>query len=51
MSSTTPLLDVSGLTKHFPIKGGFPIKRTVGAVAGRHRQGASGRRAGGAGTG
>ncbi|MFF3936502.1 ABC transporter ATP-binding protein [Streptomyces phaeofaciens] len=32
MSSTTPLLDVSGLTKHFPIKGGFPIRRTVGAV-------------------
>ncbi|MFD7429858.1 ABC transporter ATP-binding protein [Streptomyces sp. NPDC059818] len=32
MSSTDPLLDVSGLTKHFPIKGGFPIRRTVGAV-------------------
>ncbi|MFI9342423.1 ABC transporter ATP-binding protein [Streptomyces sp. NPDC052773] len=32
MSSTTPLLDVSGLTKRFPIKGGFPIRRTVGAV-------------------
>ncbi|MFF7334558.1 dipeptide ABC transporter ATP-binding protein [Streptomyces sp. NPDC008150] len=32
MSTTTPLLDVSGLTKHFPIKGGFPIRRTVGAV-------------------
>ncbi|WP_330235520.1 ABC transporter ATP-binding protein [Streptomyces sp. NBC_00566] len=32
MSSDTPLLDVSGLTKHFPIKGGFPIRRTVGAV-------------------
>jgi peptide/nickel transport system ATP-binding protein len=32
MSSTTPLLDVSGLTKHFPIKGGFPIRRTVGHV-------------------
>ncbi|MGW0941712.1 ABC transporter ATP-binding protein [Streptomyces sp. NPDC002623] len=32
MSSTAPLLDVSGLTKHFPIKGGFPIRRTVGAV-------------------
>jgi peptide/nickel transport system ATP-binding protein len=32
MSSTTPLLDVAGLTKHFPIKAGFPIKRTVGAV-------------------
>ncbi|MDO0925897.1 ATP-binding cassette domain-containing protein [Streptomyces sp. TG1A-8] len=27
-----PLLRVSGLTKHFPIKGGFPIRRTVGAV-------------------
>ncbi|MFE5818169.1 ABC transporter ATP-binding protein [Streptomyces sp. NPDC056479] len=32
MSNAQPLLDVSGLTKHFPIKGGFPIKRTVGAV-------------------
>ncbi|RPK44064.1 Oligopeptide transport ATP-binding protein OppF [Streptomyces sp. ADI92-24] len=32
MSSTDPLLDVSGLTKHFPIKGGFPIRRTIGAV-------------------
>ncbi|MEU5317171.1 dipeptide ABC transporter ATP-binding protein [Streptomyces sp. NPDC021056] len=32
MSNTTPLLDVSGLTKHFPVKGGFPIRRTVGAV-------------------
>ncbi|MEU5576941.1 dipeptide ABC transporter ATP-binding protein [Streptomyces huasconensis] len=34
MSSTTPtpLLDVSGLTKHFPIMGGFPFKRKVGAV-------------------
>jgi oligopeptide/dipeptide ABC transporter ATP-binding protein len=32
MSSTTPLLDVSGLTKHFPVKGGFPIRRTIGAV-------------------
>src|SRR5262245_47889313 len=32
MSTTNPLLDVSGLTKHFPIKGGFPIWRTVGAV-------------------
>jgi peptide/nickel transport system ATP-binding protein len=30
--SNEPLLDVSGLTKHFPIKGGFPIRRTVGAV-------------------
>ncbi|MBL1066274.1 ABC transporter ATP-binding protein [Streptomyces sp. 7-21] len=27
-----PLMMVEGLTKHFPIKGGFPIKRTVGAV-------------------
>ncbi|WP_320774530.1 oligopeptide/dipeptide ABC transporter ATP-binding protein [Streptomyces sp. CRN 30] len=27
-----PLLKVSGLRKHFPIKGGFPIRRTVGAV-------------------
>jgi oligopeptide/dipeptide ABC transporter ATP-binding protein len=27
-----PLMEVKGLTKHFPIKGGFPIKRTVGAV-------------------
>jgi oligopeptide/dipeptide ABC transporter ATP-binding protein len=26
------LLEVSGLTKHFPIYGGFPIKRQVGAV-------------------
>ncbi len=34
MSSTTPtpLLDVSGLTKHFPIMGGFPFKRKIGAV-------------------
>ncbi|WP_212908718.1 ABC transporter ATP-binding protein [Streptomyces sp. TS71-3] len=32
MSSTTPLLDVAGLTKHFPIMGGFPIRRKVGAV-------------------
>lgn len=32
MSSTDPLLDVAGLTKHFPIRGGFPIRRTVGAV-------------------
>lgn len=29
---TAPLLKVSGLSKHFPIKGGFPIKRTVGHV-------------------
>ncbi|AYN39614.1 dipeptide ABC transporter ATP-binding protein [Streptomyces dangxiongensis] len=27
-----PLLQVSGLTKHFPVKGGFPIRRTIGAV-------------------
>ncbi|MFD3499605.1 ABC transporter ATP-binding protein [Streptomyces sp. NPDC058678] len=27
-----PLLVVEGLTKHFPVKGGFPIRRTVGAV-------------------
>ena len=27
-----PLLSVEGLTKHFPIYGGFPIKRKVGAV-------------------
>ncbi|GAA2466229.1 dipeptide ABC transporter ATP-binding protein [Streptomyces macrosporus] len=27
-----PLMEVKGLTKHFPIKGGFPIRRTVGAV-------------------
>ncbi|MET7478737.1 dipeptide/oligopeptide/nickel ABC transporter ATP-binding protein, partial [Streptomyces sp. NPDC005648] len=27
-----PLLEVSGLTKHFPVKGGFPVRRTVGAV-------------------
>ncbi|MFD5782923.1 ABC transporter ATP-binding protein [Streptomyces sp. NPDC126933] len=32
MSSTTPLLDVSGLTKHFPILGGFPVRRKIGAV-------------------
>ncbi|MEW1647070.1 MULTISPECIES: dipeptide ABC transporter ATP-binding protein [unclassified Streptomyces] len=32
MSNANPLLDVSGLTKHFPIKGGFPIRRTIGAV-------------------
>ncbi|MGW2341517.1 ABC transporter ATP-binding protein [Streptomyces sp. NPDC001661] len=29
---TEPLLQVQGLQKHFPIKGGFPIRRTVGAV-------------------
>ncbi|WP_326600682.1 ABC transporter ATP-binding protein [Streptomyces sp. NBC_01803] len=28
----TPLMAVEGLTKHFPVRGGFPIKRTVGAV-------------------
>ncbi|WP_077800267.1 ABC transporter ATP-binding protein [Streptomyces sp. JHA26] len=28
----TPLMRVKGLKKHFPIKGGFPIRRTVGAV-------------------
>jgi len=27
-----PLMEARGLTKHFPIKGGFPIRRTVGAV-------------------
>jgi peptide/nickel transport system ATP-binding protein len=27
-----PLLEVRGLTKHFPIYGGFPFKRKVGAV-------------------
>ncbi|GGW84879.1 ABC transporter ATP-binding protein [Streptomyces noursei] len=27
-----PLLTAEGLTKHFPIHGGFPIKRKVGAV-------------------
>ncbi|WKX18903.1 ABC transporter ATP-binding protein [Streptomyces sp. HUAS CX7] len=32
MSNAETLLDVSDLTKHFPIKGGFPISRTVGAV-------------------
>src|ERR1044072_5586699 len=31
-SSTETLLKVEGLTKHFPIYGGFPIKRKVGAV-------------------
>ncbi|MFF3749738.1 ABC transporter ATP-binding protein [Streptomyces sp. NPDC002018] len=30
--ATEPLLEVKGLTKHFPIYGGFPIKRKVGAV-------------------
>ncbi|MFI9270552.1 ABC transporter ATP-binding protein [Kitasatospora sp. NPDC052896] len=28
----TPLLEVDGLTKHFPVMGGFPFKRQVGAV-------------------
>lgn len=27
-----PLLTAEGLTKHFPIHGGFPFKRKVGAV-------------------
>ncbi|MBQ0880034.1 ABC transporter ATP-binding protein [Streptomyces sp. RT42] len=27
-----PLLVAEGLTKHFPVKGGFPIRRTVGHV-------------------
>ncbi|MFF8976851.1 ABC transporter ATP-binding protein [Streptomyces cellulosae] len=31
-SSAETLLNVEGLTKHFPIYGGFPIKRKVGAV-------------------
>ncbi|MEU7279782.1 dipeptide ABC transporter ATP-binding protein [Streptomyces sp. NPDC045431] len=31
-SSAEPLLVTEGLTKHFPIMGGFPIKRKVGAV-------------------
>ncbi|MGW4887354.1 ABC transporter ATP-binding protein [Streptomyces murinus] len=26
------LLEVAGLTKHFPVKGGFPIRRTIGQV-------------------
>ncbi|MEU5111308.1 dipeptide ABC transporter ATP-binding protein [Streptomyces longwoodensis] len=30
--STETLLKVEGLTKHFPIYGGFPIRRKVGAV-------------------
>ncbi|HET6635872.1 MAG TPA: oligopeptide/dipeptide ABC transporter ATP-binding protein [Streptomyces sp.] len=29
---TEPLMRVRGVTKHFPIRAGFPIKRTVGAV-------------------
>ncbi|MDQ0949885.1 peptide/nickel transport system ATP-binding protein [Streptomyces phaeochromogenes] len=32
MSGTDPLLSVAGLTKHFPVRGGFPVRRTVGAV-------------------
>ncbi|WP_405011751.1 ABC transporter ATP-binding protein [Kitasatospora sp. NBC_01539] len=28
----SPLLEVSGLTKHFPVMGGFPFRRQVGAV-------------------
>ncbi|MFC9427799.1 ABC transporter ATP-binding protein [Streptomyces sp. NPDC056987] len=32
MSTPTPLLEISGLVKHFPITGGFPVRRTVGAV-------------------
>ncbi|EKX63043.1 dipeptide ABC transporter ATP-binding protein [Streptomyces ipomoeae] len=31
-ASAETLLKVEGLTKHFPIYGGFPIKRKVGAV-------------------
>ncbi|MFI1199321.1 dipeptide ABC transporter ATP-binding protein [Streptomyces sp. BHT-5-2] len=31
-SQGEPLLTAEGLTKHFPIYGGFPIKRRVGAV-------------------
>ncbi|MFJ1736099.1 ABC transporter ATP-binding protein [Streptomyces sp. NPDC088254] len=31
-TASEPLLTVEGLTKHFPIYGGFPIKRKVGAV-------------------
>ncbi|GGZ55413.1 ABC transporter ATP-binding protein [Streptomyces bluensis] len=31
-TSVETLLEVEGLTKHFPIYGGFPIKRKVGAV-------------------
>ncbi|MDT0321830.1 ABC transporter ATP-binding protein [Streptomyces millisiae] len=30
--STTELMTVRGLTKYFPVRGGFPIRRTVGAV-------------------
>ncbi|WP_320774525.1 oligopeptide/dipeptide ABC transporter ATP-binding protein [Streptomyces sp. CRN 30] len=31
-TSGEPLLVTEGLTKHFPVKGGFPIRRTVGQV-------------------
>ncbi|MET8133656.1 dipeptide ABC transporter ATP-binding protein [Streptomyces sp. NPDC005251] len=31
-SSAEPLLVVENLVKHFPVKGGFPIRRTIGAV-------------------
>ncbi|KOX02126.1 ABC transporter ATP-binding protein [Streptomyces sp. NRRL B-3648] len=31
-AAAEPLLTVSGLVKHFPVKGGFPIRRTVGQV-------------------
>ncbi|MFD8738079.1 ABC transporter ATP-binding protein [Streptomyces sp. NPDC059618] len=30
--SAEPLLEVDGLVKHFPVKGGFPVRRTIGAV-------------------
>ena len=30
--SQEPLLVVEGLVKHFPVKGGFPVRRTVGHV-------------------
>ncbi|MFI0963171.1 ABC transporter ATP-binding protein [Streptomyces sp. NPDC021080] len=30
--SAEPLLVVDKLVKHFPVKGGFPIRRTIGAV-------------------
>ncbi|MFI9807245.1 ABC transporter ATP-binding protein [Streptomyces sp. NPDC052301] len=32
VADVQPLLRVAGLTKHFPVKGGFPIRRTVGHV-------------------
>ncbi|MDT9685672.1 dipeptide ABC transporter ATP-binding protein [Streptomyces sp. TRM76323] len=31
-TASEPLMRVEGLAKHFPVKAGFPIKRTVGAV-------------------